>query len=209
MPPLPPAANTLKCSLGWGIGGNSTAETILHFTYSGGTPSASDCAGFAADFQAAAVTNLKALITVDGSIRPCTVQDLNTSSGFSGIGGSTTAGTRTGGALSGGTCVVMNHAIARRYRGGKPRSYCPFGTTAELQSLGTWTSSFLTTVNSDWSAFITACKAATVSGITITNFVNVSYHNNKALRPTPVIDPILASSPRLRLGSQRRRLKTA
>lgn len=209
MPPLPPASNVIKAKLSWVLDLNTTAESILYFQYAGGTPSAADCAALAADIQASAVTNLKALVNVINKIGLVTVQDIGSSTGKEGIGGTVTAGTRTGNANPASTCVVMNHSIARRYRGGKPRTYFPAGGSADLASTGTWNTSLTNTCNTNWSTFITTCLAATSGSITLPNYVSVSYFNNGALRGTPEVDVISGTIARLRIGTQRRRNKTA
>jgi hypothetical protein len=209
MAPLPPVANVIKYSQSWHIQGNLTAETILHFSYTGGPPSTSACQALAADIQAAAVTNLKASMSTVIQLGLGTVLDLNSSSGAEGQGGSVTSGTLATLSNPASTCVVMNHQIARRYRGGKPRSYLPFGTASQVNTLGTWTPAFVTSTTTAWENFITTAIAAASGGTTLAEFVNVSYHSNKAVRPTPVVDPIVASLARQRIGTQRRRNKTA
>lgn len=209
MAPLPPVPDVIKASLNWQIQGNHTAESILHFVYAGGPPSSSVCSALAADIQAAAVSNLKALLPIGTLLGQCTVLDLASATGAQGVGGTATAGTRSGQPLVASTCVVMNHSIARRYRGGKPRSYCPFGIATDPQTAGTWQAGFLTTVNTAWSTFITTALAAASGGVTLTEFASVSYYHAKVLRTTPVVDPITQSLARTRIGTQRRRNKTA
>jgi hypothetical protein len=199
----------LKYSQIWELDNNDNAESILHFQYSGSAPSTSDCSALAATFQAAAVTNLKSLLHTINALGIATVLDLGSSTGASGSGGSITSGTLTGTQLPASTCVVMNHHIARRYRGGKPRTYAPFGSSSSTATTGSWGTGFLNNCNSDWSAFITSCKAASSGATTVTNFVNVSYYNNKTLRVTPQVDTISASIARTRMGTQRRRNRTA
>lgn len=209
MPPLPPLANTLKVGMSWHVDLNLTAESIIHFQYSGGPPTTSDCQALAADFQASAVTNLKSLMASDNLIGPYTVLDIGSSTGAEGSGGSATAGTLASAPNVASACVVMQHAIARRYRGGKPRSYAPFGDSSKTASTGTWTSAFLALCVTGWSNFITTCLAATSGGTSITQYGSVSYFTGKALRSTPHWDPIVATTARSRIGTQRRRIKTA
>jgi hypothetical protein len=209
MAPLPPVANTLKYTQGWHIGNNTTAESILHFTYTGGAPSAADCAALAVTFQGAAATDLKPQMHSANSVGLGTVLDIASNTGAFATAGSVTAGTLAGTHLTGATCVVMNHAIARHYRGGKPRTYAPLGEYEKLNTSGQWSTTFQTAVDSAWQSFITACLAASSGSTTISHFVNVSYYNNKAQRVTPVVDTINQSVMRLIVGTQRRRMATA
>lgn len=138
-----------------------------------------------------------------------TVLDLASSTGASGQGGITTGGTLATLAVPASTCVVVNHQIARRYRGGKPRTYCPFGTANEMNSEGTWTAAFTGNVSTSFASFLTTALAASSGGVTLTHFVNVSYYHNGALRGTPAVDNIVQSLARQAIGTQRRRNKGA
>lgn len=209
MPPLPPVANCLKYTQQWVCGVNSKPESIFHFTYTGGTPTASNLAGLAADIQAAAVTEFKPWLHTSYKVGVGTALDIASNTGASGVGGSATAGTMTGQPLPCSNAVVINHAIARRYRGGKPRTYLPPPDNTEMQTVGQWTSAFQTSIGSAFASFITTALASTVGGISLTAYGAVSYYTGGALRTTPVFEAITASSARTAIGSQRRRLKGA
>lgn len=199
----------LKSTQSWHIQNNTTAETILHWLYTGSNPTVADLQGLAADVQAAAVVEFKPLMATQNAVGLVTLLDLNSNTGNEGSGGSVTAGTLATLENPASTCVVMNHAIAPRYRGGKPRSYCPFGTANQLNTSGTWTAAHVTNCNTAWANFISSVLTSTVGGIEITEFVSVSYYKDKALRVTPAINPISQSLARTRVGTQRRRNKTA
>lgn len=202
-------ANTIKANLGWYINNNANVENVLHFTVGGGPPSASQCAALAADFQAAQLTYLKPLVNTENGCEPCTVTDISSSSGAQGVGGTQTGGSESGSFNSAQTCVCVNHHIAQRYRGGKPRSYLPLGNQGALLTPGQWSSTFLTAVNTAWADFITNCLAATTGGVSVTAFVAVSYYHAKAVRATPVTYPVVNSTARQTVSSQRRRIKGA
>lgn len=209
MAPLPPVASVVKCNLNWQIDNNLTAESILYFSYTGSAPSTSACIAIAATVQGAAVTDMKALLNSSNFIGQATILDLATSSGASGAGGTATVGTRSGAGNVASACMVFNHAIARRYRGGKPRTYAPFGVDGDLSTGGVWTTGFQTSCSSSFSNFITNALTASSGGCSLSEHVNVSYYHAKALRATPVVDVITATTPRARIGSQRRRMRTA
>lgn len=209
MTPLPPVADVLKYTQNWEIGSNHKAESILYFQYTGGPPSTSACQALAADIQAAMVSDCKALMSSAWIIGPGTVLDINSNTGAEGTGGTPNNGTRTGSAQIASACVVINHAITRRYRGGKPRTYAPFLTETDLLTVGTWQSSSLTAVTTGWASFVTTALASSSGGVSLTAYGAVSYFLNGAPRTTPVFEPITASSARQVIGSQRRRLKGA
>lgn len=209
MPALPVVANCLKYTQNYHISNNLTAASIHHFIYSGGPPTAADCAALAATFQAAFITRTINQFPGTTSIGQGTVLDIASHTGAQGSGGSVTAGTRAGAEFPANVAVVINHTIARRYRGGKPRTYVPAQVATDNASAGLWNAGIVTNWTTQWANWITDCLAATHGGVSITQYVNVSYFLNGALRSTPQVDQITSSACRTRIGSQRRRLKTA
>lgn len=210
MPALPPVANCIKAQQNWHVGNNLRAENVLHFQVSGGPPSATVCAALAADIQAAFVTAWKTLTHPSVSIGPCTVTDISSLTGAQGTGGATTDGTLASShELSASACLVINHQIARRYRGGKPRSYLPVYASEELATPGTWSATNVSGGTTAWSSMMTSILAATSGGVAITAFVCVSYYAGHSLRGTPLVETVQASFARQQVGSQRRRLKGA
>lgn len=209
MPPLPPVADVIKVTQSWICGNNVKAESIFHFQYSGGPPLAADCSALAADIQAASVTELAPLMNADYKVGLVTVLDIASNTGAQGFGGSVTAGTNAGSPLAANTAIVVNHAIARRYRGGKPRTYIPPGSISEISTVGQWSSTFQTLVNTNFASWKTTCLAATHGGVSLTAFGTVSYFTGGAPRTTPVFEPSSQSLCRLQVGSQRRRTKGA
>ncbi len=209
MAPLPPVPNAVKVQLGWYVGGNSRVENVLHFLVSGGPPSSATCAALAADIQAAQITEFKAQTHTANGIMPCTLTDISSGSGLQGVGGTATGGSLSGSYNSAQTAIVINHHVARRYRGGKPRSYLPLGNQGALTTPGEWLNSFVTGITTDWASFITTCLAASSGGVSISSFVSISYFHAGAVRATPVVDTILQSTARQQVGSQRRRIKGA
>lgn len=207
---LPPVPNTIKVQQGWHVGNNVRAENVLHFEVSGGPPSATVCAALAADIAGQFVTSWKSLTHPSNSIGTCTVTDISSTSGLSGVGGTVTAGTLASShVLIASSSVVMNHQIARRYRGGHPRSYLPVYASEELQSPGTWSATNVSGANSTWASMITAILAFSSGGVSISSFVCVSYYAGGALRATPLVETITSSLASSKVGSQRRRIKGA
>lgn len=209
MAPLPPVPNGIKAQIGWYIDNNDRVENVLHFLVSNGPPSAAVCAALAADFQAAQITQFGAVTHTSNGIMPCTVTDISSGSGLQGVGGAAQGGSLSGSYNSAQTAMVLNHHIARRYRGGKPRSYLPVGNQGDLSTPGQWGSSFVTSITTKWANFITSCLAASSGGVSVSSFVSISYFHAGAVRSTPVVDPILQSTARQTVGSQRRRIKGA
>jgi hypothetical protein len=209
MTPLPPVANCIKYQQSWHIDFNLSAEAVLHFSISGGPPNASQAAALAASYQAAAVSDFKALMNPSSAVGLGTVTDISSDTGVQATAGEVTAGTRSGTPNAAAVSLVANHQISRRYRGGKPRTYCPWGNAEDLESMGTWTPTFLTNSATAWSSFITTCLSASSGGVATVDFVCVSYFLNKEPRSTPLMETINLTTSRTRVGSQRKRNKTA
>lgn len=223
MPALPNVPGVLKLNIHWGVEADTRAQTVHHLSYTGGPPSAAQCATMAASAVSTGATNMQTAVGLHSGMTNCEVTDLTSSTSGQGTGGSGWAGTRTGGQLAPGTAALANYTISRRYRGGKPRSYLPFGTATDVDVTGLWLAASTTafhTALANWFAALIGIGA----GCTIQNVVNVSYYhgsnvvispttgrakNVPILRGTPLVDIISASSFPTRIGSQRRRNKDA
>lgn len=221
MPTLPPTpSSVVQVNYHIDLNGDANVKTGLKFAYSGGAPSNSDANTLATGAANAWHTNLASLFTNTCALFLVEVIDLATVNG--GVGQQTVAynGTLTGGVLPVETCLLVNHKIARKYRGGKPRSYWPAGDESKVNTDGrTWTSSFITAANTALAAYYTAMASVTGGSTNITGPVNVSYYhgynpptivgnrakNHLAPRGTPVVDTITAHTVASILASQRRR----
>jgi len=148
------------------------------------------------------------------------VFDLSSKTGAIGNGGTATPGTRTGTALPVDVSTVINHTIRRRYRGGRPRTYMPFGNVEDTSGGNSWSATFQSTVTSTWNDF----RAALIrdhAGLVITNQVNIPFfkgftpyrdpvtdrpEDKPDINPSIVPDVVTAGNCRTILGSQRSRL---
>ncbi len=222
MPPLPTVPGVLKTTLGWTYDSTPGLETIMHFQYSGGPPSAADCVTLAAGISAAFASTLKGELITQNTLASVTVLDLASSTGKQGETTTPVVGTRTGGPTMLNVCALINHQIARRYRGGKPKSFMPLGSETDTNTPNTWSSTFVSAVNSNFANFITDCVALTSGSTDITSFCSVSYYQGYntpttgpsgrvkqtlKLRTSPVVDPVVQSVCNPRYGQQRRRLR--
>jgi len=57
-------------------------------------------------------------------------------------------------------CILISHMIGSRYRGGHPRTYLPPSNAGNSGDGDTWSAGFVTTVDTDWKAFITGVGTA-------------------------------------------------
>lgn len=204
------------------LNGDANVRSKLYFAYTGGAPSNTDCNTLAAGAEAAWAAHLSACFSNTTSMFLTECVDLATSNGGVGQSSTATNGTLTGGVLPVDLCALVNHKIARKYRGGKPRTYFSMGDETKLNTDGrTWTTGFISLVNTNYAAFVTAMAAVTGGSTNVAGPVNVSYYkgylpptvvnnrakNHLAPRATPVVDPITSSSLNSLIASQRRRVQ--
>lgn len=220
MPALPPVASVLKLSLLWTLGSDTDASTRLYWLYSGTPPTNATCVSLSSNINGIVSTNLAALFPSATVYRGCEVTDLTSSTAGTGITSVTTPGTRSGGILPAGVNMLVNYSLGRRYRGGKPRSYYPFGVSTDVTTEQTWTSAFITATTTALTNFNTAMNVLTVTGCSLTRQVNISYYqgftaventvtgrwrNVPKQRTTPLTDSITSFTANQKFGSQRRR----
>lgn len=219
MAPLPTVPNALRADFRWSTSGDTDLLTHVFFKYSGGAPNATDCANFASDLVTAMEAEFgqwSAAVT----LTECVVTDLSSHTGGQGSSSAAATGGITESPLSAGTCLLINFNIARRYRGGKPRVYLPWGASSTLTDRRDWSGTFLSDCDTSWTDFIAGATGLTSGSTTISGQINISYfsgfhvvtspttgraRNVPDRRTTPVVDDILGHSASARPGSQRRR----
>lgn len=217
--PLPVVPNALRAQVIWSTTGDSDVECHFFFKYTGAAPSATDCTSFASGIFTAMGANSgewSQAIT----LREVIVTDLSSLTGGQGNSTGSVVGGKIEQPLSLGTSVVENFHISRRYRGGKPRVYLPWGVSSDLTDRRDWGASFLTGVDSAITSFIAGVVGLTSGSTTISGQINISYfsgfdvvtspttgraRNVPKRRATPVVDDILSHTASSRPGSQRRR----
>ena len=205
MPPLPAVPGALRVILDHSTGADTTALSHLYFAYTGGPPTGADCAALATSIKTQWGSQLALYYSDSYGLESVTVRDLSSTSGAEGSDLTPVSGTDTGQVIPAGVAVLINAQIARRYRGGKPRVYIPFGTADVYTTAGQWSGAFITGLQTHWRTFIANVGALTQGGTTLNGSISVSYYNAKALRPTPVKDSIISWTVNARPASQRRR----
>lgn len=220
MPPLPPHAGLLKIVIHWGLPSGGFSTTGLHWAYTGSVPTAAAANAIAASVRTSAVTQFLPRLTTDRTLQNVTVTDLSSSSGVVGLAAASSGGARPTPGISVNDALVVDYLIGRRYRGGKPRSYYPFGADADQLGGNQWTTAFVTEMNNAVTAFTAAVVGVSSGGTILSSPLSVSYYSGfttytgsggrpkvrATLRPTPLLDPITSHAVLKRIGSQRRRL---
>lgn len=194
----------------------------VHYAYTGTAPTSAELSAFASTVLTAwgsafapscpDNTHFVGLVAIDLSSPTAATAEVTDS----------IVGTEAGLLLPADVCFVLSATVGRRYRGGHPRSYLPFGVQQDLQTPRTWTSAFITAVTTANAGLVTAIEGAGWAGAGTLSPVNVSYYegftavvNPITLRTRdvpklrvggPIVDPITGYVGRAQLGSQRRRV---
>jgi hypothetical protein len=221
MPALPPVPNVAQIEFLWTVGTDVDVTTKLSFLYSGDPPDTASVVDIADAAATAWAAHLQALMTTGNVLQSIQVTDLNSADGERFIAAVGENGTASGAALTQQVCALVNHVLTARYRGGKPRSYFPWGTESSLLNQAQWSSAYITAVNSGFAAFIGALLGETFDTTTFEHQVAISYYSGvyppvtlpsgrvkQASKPraTPVVYPITESRLNPKLGTQRRRV---
>lgn len=208
MPPLPVVPGVVKIILG-GTYHDARWLNIFHMGYTGAAPDATTLGDYlTSTVMPAAVVAYAAEMSVDNELTSGEVTDLASDTGASVSISASTHGVRSGDFMPASVALVISREINRRYRGGHPRSYLPWGTAGTMATGSTidWDPDFLTDCGEKFGTMITSWSGGAFGSTTITVPVNVSYRSGGAPRTTAVVDPITSSIARQRICSQRRRL---
>lgn len=224
MPELPSPGEVLKVNLHWGIEGDSKAQTVHYFRYSGAA-GAGDVESFAAALLSDGESSFQSLCGNYTGMVSAMVTDLESTSGVQVTGGTPWMGTRGTSLVPPGAATVVSHSIARRYRGGKPRSYLPLGISTDIATTGLWSTAFAETADGAWGGWI-ASLTTTYGALSVNALVNVSYYSGyewvnrgtsgapkwvrvPTVRATPVVDAITGHTVNRVIGTQKRRNREA
>lgn len=218
MPPLPTVSGVIEVALHWTVGEDASCQTKLHFSATGSPFTAADLATMATAVRTAVSANLASTYGSATKLTEVTCTDLGSTTGTQGVDGTAVSGASTGGLPAMAACLV-NYKIARRYRGGKPRSYFPIGNASYLADPQTWSGSGLTSLQTAITGLMTAIVGHTFGAIVVTAQVSVSYysggswaivsgrpHFTPTRRATPLVDTVLSAIVAQKLGTQRRRM---
>lgn len=186
MPALPDYPNVLKVRTHFTIGADADVSTTIHMKYSGTAPTDAVATLLATDIKGMADSNFAPVVGTANTINAVEVQDLTSATAGYGIFGTPTAGSRTGEALPAAVCVLDSLAIARRYRGGKPRNYWPWGTASDVLNPSAWTTDFVTDCNTAIAGFIDEATSLSEEGTVTGAWCSVSYYSGF----TSVLNPI-------------------
>jgi hypothetical protein len=222
MPPLPTAAHALRADHSFNAGADTNVLVRLHLGYTGDPPSSADALTLATGILGAYAAALRPLCSPNNELKSVTVTDLSTNTPGEATYPSATPGTRAlHPNVPAGSALLLNHKIARKYRGGKPRSYWPFFDANDLVGAGEWSSAAVEAAQIAFNSWVTALTGLTAGTTVISGLCNVSYfsgYSAATIEPSgraknhtklrvggPVVDAVTSVVVSSRVGSQRRR----
>jgi len=219
LPPLPDVP-CVRVNMGFTDALGNKMGVRFFLSYSGSAPTGGDCTTLASDISSTFSSDIKGLVNSSVSLTEVDVLDIASYSGASGQWTGSIAGTLAGTAQPIQCAYNVEYGIARRYRGGKPRGYWPFGDDSTIADQSHWTNGFNTSVFNDTTAFFSDVGALSVGSMGTLAHVNLSYyhgfHNvtNTSGRtraaplyrsPNAIHDNVLSYIARPLISSQRRR----
>jgi hypothetical protein len=220
MPALPDVPGVLRVDMDYAVGSDATAMSRFYMAYHGTPPTAAFLASQATLFRASLTGSIGAIMHPDTSWTKTTITDLSSPTGAVGTDSTAVVGTRSGGPLPAAAAVLANFAIGRRYRGGKPRMYQPWGTDTDLLTRQEWLTASVTAFELSVESILIALEGDAGGGTNIDTSCSVSYYGPpnriitgstgrvrtvSTVRTVPLVDPVQASSVNVHVASQRRR----
>jgi len=207
MPALPVVPGVTKVTIS-GTYHDTIWENIWFTHYSGSPPGVTDVANYGAYLTSNTMPQYQDEMSVDNEITGWKVVDLSSDTGAVAEGSVSQFGSRTGDFNPANVALVASLVIGRRYRGGHPRKYLPWGTSGTFASGSTkdWDSGFIADCTTKLESIRGFLGGHVEGSTTWDNVVNVSYNTAHARRVTPVVDVVTSIVPKVRVCSQRRRL---
>lgn len=221
MPKLPDVSHVLRARLFFTIAGKEEQGVRTFWRWTGTAPSATALATLAHKLYTALVTaGIAGAMHESRNFTGVQLEDLTSTTGATGSFNGTTPGTLTGGGLPNEVCFVCSYEIPRRYRGGHPRTYLPFGEEEKLTTPTMWTPAavlaWTTLLNTAYAAFTgessagctigAQCVPSYYDGFTVVISPTTGRARNiPKLRTTPVVTDVTDLIGRDYIGSFRRR----
>lgn len=207
MPRNPVVPLVFKCEWLFSQGGVPCA-VVQHFNYdtSGPAPLSIDLQVLMNDIATAWWPVVQADYPTSTLLVAMQGTDLSATDGNVGVNSINMAGTAEDSASPAQCCVMVDYQIARRYRGGHPRSYFPAPAYGAIATPSTWDAGILTDFSAAQTAVADLEGVSTSGTITLGNLVNVSYRTANDWRVDNVVDNVVGWSVSSLIRTQKRRV---
>lgn len=202
MPPLPPAASTIRIQLKHTVGDDLDAIDRIYMSYAGEPPTTADLVALVSAIGTAWSTDLRSFAGAWVTLTEVLCQDLSSDTAAQASEAVSVVGTRAGAELPAGVAVLVNFGIARRYRGGKPRVYFPYFTDSDVLTPQSWAAASVANLQTAVQSFIAAISAAVWAGGGPMAQTSVSYYLGSTEVTTGVPPYVRGhTKPTLRVGT--------
>jgi hypothetical protein len=216
VPPLPVVPSVIRLDYKQVYVENANILNRIFFKYAGAVSQA-DCATFVVTAASYWPTSM---FSVNAVLSQVTATDLSSLSGARAVTAVNFPGTLATPDLPAEVSFDMEYVIARRYRGGKPKTFLTGRPASDLSDEERWLAARITSNVSNWQTFINNVATHAPAGMGALTHVSVSYYagftvitnpithrarNVPSLRGAPVVDTIIGYKGDARPGSQRRR----
>jgi hypothetical protein len=221
MPALPNVNKVIRTDFLFTLVSGIPALSRQFYHYSGTAPTNADILTFADNAGAAFEASPAEDLSSDYTFLGVEATDLSSPTSAQALSSVSVNGGLSGSFLPQDICFVMAYEIARRYRGGHPRGYWPFGVEESLVDERTWDTSFVGQVAADLATMQGLINSGGWSGAGTIKQVSVSYfhgftvvvnpttgraRNVPTVRGVPVVDDVTQYVGRPLVGTQRRRI---
>jgi hypothetical protein len=180
---------------------------VFHVASVSGSWSQLDVNALATGMRAAFVNRFLSSLSTSYLLNTVTATDLSSINGRTGTATGSTPGTGgTGTSVPNSLAVVVSWQIARHYRGGHPRTYLGALATAILLNQTTFTSTFVSSLQTNANSFLNDVPQIVLPSGTTGFLVAVHRRLNGALLTPPQTSAITGAAVDNRLDTQRRRL---
>lgn len=211
MPPLPAVPSVLKFTIEGDTPVNNWVN-VLHWTYTGGVPTNTNCADLADNLFGLWSAQFAPQMLTSAHVLRATCVDLTSALGSSGERAGSVAGSAGTGDIPGSAAVLIRKSISRRYRGGHPRTYVYAGIQTDMLNPSHWTDAFATAIHSAYTAVKAGMDGFPIGATTLGVEVTVSYVDSVAnpvaphRRAVPLVFPVTDFTVTPLIATQRRRI---
>jgi hypothetical protein len=139
MPALPSPGKVIRIDHIFNLSEDTKAKCHLFYGYTGSSPSVAQLETMATALLGYWTSGtMSGLLANEYSLDQILITDLSSDTGAVASESGPVAGTRGSTFLPASTSLLTSWSIGRRYRGGHPRTYWPFGIDSDLQDGQTW-----------------------------------------------------------------------
>jgi hypothetical protein len=205
MPPLPPVALVLKVEFKGHWAGKPWAN-IMHAKFSGGPPSAADCAtlatAFGTSYHSVFMAEMAAsTVTLDST----KVTDLSTTASASAEQATAFAGSAFGDSVTNNVAFGVDWAAATRYRGGHAKTFFPGHQRSDLADSVSWTAAAVATMQGHVNAWLSGIVGLSAGTTVVGGLVVVHYRRHNIALTPPQVEDITAGAAKANIYSMRGR----